>query len=607
MNLYEYLRTVGAFDLNSILLIFDGSKMIIGSADDLMIPIEDTMRKRFFIVNSGKNSISAVRFNNEPLVSYCGSSEWLNYLLECKSLTGYQVRANTDGGSNINDLVLWAPSDDPFLIKFINKMNGNQVKALIDSGIGGMKFTGTRTSAMVNLLGGTQASIDIILSVTDPFINGKEAIVINKKTFLTTDVETMLRTISIEDLSNSLVLIKTFNGIYYRMMSTIANEAIAFAVADGLRGDSIVKLLYKAAVGEIELNAEALSAVGVYGINGDINTKFINVKEEEYIMSTIGNLLASSTTTTVVPTAAPKRKLGGFGNMINMKALASRVFRKLDNAVWSMTTGLTGFDIKGNTLVLTWEDDEPIITNDIFDGMSMEIPAYAMITPIEAIEVGDAIVDANGSVKGWVVDFVGNSSFKILKMDGTTSEFRPPKTNFGGLNGAMVVKSLFSTGGSVMQSQLPMMMMMMGDDSSKLDEMLPLMLFNGMSQQNPMMMMMMLNSMKDDSDIAGMLPMLMMSSMGGEQSLNSSMINMLIMQSLMGDKSSGGMNPMMAMMMMMGGMNGGNTNVNPLSAMFGGASTSVSGKAPARKRATSAKTTTAKRATRQAPVEGSAE
>ena len=182
------------------------------------------------------------------------------------------------------------------------------------------------------------------------------------------------------------------------------------------------------------------------------------------------------------------------------KAFMDRFFRSVDNVVWDMMSGRVGF--KTNDGICSIElgdatDSEAAdaqVTINPFDDFGMAVPAFAQSVPVASISLGDMIYSSSSNkVLGWVVK-KNEKSFKLMKQDGTRSDWTPPKVQMLGFDsGVMVLRSLMNMlpGGSSqlgqMQSMLmPMMAMgMLGDDDSSggmnLKQMMPMIL---MSQMN---------------------------------------------------------------------------------------------------------------------------
>lgn len=214
-----------------------------------------------------------------------------------------------------------------------------------------------------------------------------------------------------------------------------------------------------------------------------------------------------------------------------------RFFRPVDNVVWDLMSGRVGH--KGSDGIITIElgelsadkseaEDPQVVVNP-FDQFGMEIPAFAQSVAVEAINLGDMIFsNSNNRVLGWVVK-KNDKSFKLMKQDGTRSDWRPPKVQMLGFDsGVMVLRSLLNmlpggnSGLAGMQSMLmPMMAMgMMGDTEDSvfdLKSMLPMMLMSqmGLGMDG--------NQSSGAGGMGNMLPMMMMMKMlGGKDKSNSS-------------------------------------------------------------------------------------
>jgi hypothetical protein len=214
-------------------------------------------------------------------------------------------------------------------------------------------------------------------------------------------------------------------------------------------------------------------------------------------------------------------------NMNFNKDFMNRFFRPVDNVVWDMMTGQIG--VKNKSGILTVELGElneektealsPQVNINMFEQFGMAVPAFAQSVPVNTINLGDIIYSSNSNrVAGWVVKQSGKS-YKLLKEDGTRSDWTPPKTNMLGFDsGVMVLRSLFTMlpngqeGVGQMQNMLmPMMAMgMMGDDDGEdsFKDMMPLLLMSQMGMNG--------QGAGNTNMFANMMPMLMMSKMMGK-------------------------------------------------------------------------------------------
>lgn len=204
-----------------------------------------------------------------------------------------------------------------------------------------------------------------------------------------------------------------------------------------------------------------------------------------------------------------------------------RLFRKADNVVWDLMSGRIGVRTDEGIATIEGTGEDAQININMFDEFGMSIPAFAQSTPLEAVNVGDIIYFGKTQKPGWVVEKkapkeVGkSSSFVLMKTDGTRSSWTPPKVSMLGLeSGVMVLRSLINmlpggqNGLAGMQGMLIPLMMSGGD--MDMDKMMPLMLMSQMGAQptvnpdgttvpaNPMMggnmmqMMLMMQMMKGD-------------------------------------------------------------------------------------------------------------
>lgn len=178
--------------------------------------------------------------------------------------------------------------------------------------------------------------------------------------------------------------------------------------------------------------------------------------------------------------------------------LLDRFFRKVDGVVWDLMSGNLGVRTKDGIITFVpaeFEGDgedrketEPAnVTINPLDEFGVEIPAFAQDTPVDSLKPGDLIIGSR-EILGWIVATKGKS-FEILKPSGTRSTWSPPKVKMLGFDsgGAMVVRSLMSTVGGdeplkgFQSNMLPLVLMSSGGGEGALDDILPIML---MSQMN---------------------------------------------------------------------------------------------------------------------------
>lgn len=214
-------------------------------------------------------------------------------------------------------------------------------------------------------------------------------------------------------------------------------------------------------------------------------------------------------------------------NMFNGKFIQN-MFRQVDSVVWDMMTGRVGFQGADGIVSIelteqkdadgkgTGEFDAQVSVNP-FEDFGMAVPAFAQSVPVGDINVGDMIYSSSqNKVLGWVVKITKGTDtrFELMKQDGTTSNWKPPKVQMLGFDsGVMVLRSLMNMlpGGGIqlgqMQNMMLPMMMMAGEDGVDFEKIMPMMLFSQMNVGgggtdvsgaggNMMQMMMMMQMMK---------------------------------------------------------------------------------------------------------------
>lgn len=150
-------------------------------------------------------------------------------------------------------------------------------------------------------------------------------------------------------------------------------------------------------------------------------------------------------------------------------------------------------------------DGEFFLTTASFEFMEMEVPAFAISTPVAGAGLGDIIVK-DGKAVGWIVELdTVKQRYRYMTTTGTISNWTTPilNTTFNNKN-IMVVKSMFAMDGGVgmnMQSMMPIMMMQTMKEGGQSDDLLKTMMmmqmmggggnmmggmFGGMQQQSMM-------------------------------------------------------------------------------------------------------------------------
>jgi hypothetical protein len=254
--------------------------------------------------------------------------------------------------------------------------------------------------------------------------------------------------------------------------------------------------------------------------------------------------------------------------------LMNRQFRRVDGVVWDLVSGKTGFKTRDgiatlfhNPAVAAQEGGEPAqaesyqVAVNLFDDFGVALPAFAINTPLSAVEIGDVLVAANATgVLGWIIK-VSTAQVTYLGFDGHTKVYSPQRVGVLGAegvvgNGVLIVKNMTSfTGGADGQanalSQLAPLLLLGGDDSA-LDDILPLLLMGGLTGgassaggMNPMMLMLMAGKNKTGGGaLGGIDPMMMLMMSGG-------------LGGAAGGAAAGGINPLMlAMLAGKGGLGG---------------------------------------------------
>lgn len=188
--------------------------------------------------------------------------------------------------------------------------------------------------------------------------------------------------------------------------------------------------------------------------------------------------------------------------------LVGRFFRKVDDAVWDMTTGKLALKQGDSILTLEGADEKDAqVSENLFAALSVPVPAFAQQVALADIKFGDIIYGDKGAL-GWVLKKTAKT-VTIMTKQGQTSTITPRKVVMMGGNGdtLLVLRSLFNMAGGTEQG------------------------FAGMQQS--------------------MLPMLML--MGDNDKADGDMISTMLMMQMMGGQQAGaGMNPMMMLAMMKG-------------------------------------------------------
>ena len=221
-----------------------------------------------------------------------------------------------------------------------------------------------------------------------------------------------------------------------------------------------------------------------------------------------------------------------------MAKAMTNLFAQVDNVKYDLATGQTGIVTDGGLVTL---GSDGALDQNPMDFFSLELPAFAMLTPAKDIKRGDIIV-SGGKAYGFILEpglkpaqrgrakvvvdeaidpaseTVTKGELQTINVQGHVSRFRPKRVTMMGVSdGLLVVRSfnnLFGAQGTnevaqnPLQAMLPLMLMSKGNGSVGIADKLPLlMMMGGMGgmggsnmMSNPLMMMALLG----DSGIDGL-------------------------------------------------------------------------------------------------------
>jgi len=189
----------------------------------------------------------------------------------------------------------------------------------------------------------------------------------------------------------------------------------------------------------------------------------------------------------------------------------STMFAQIDNVKYDMATGQTGIVTEGGLVTL---GADGTLDQNPMDFFSLELPAFAMLTPAAEIKRGDIIV-SGGKAYAFILEAglkpqdpeaeneeqVTKGELRTINVQGHVSRFRPRKVQMMGISdGLTVVRSFTNLFGNMesknpMENMLPLLLMSKNENTN----LLPLMMMMGNSNMNPMMMMMLMGDGKFDS------------------------------------------------------------------------------------------------------------
>lgn len=124
-----------------------------------------------------------------------------------------------------------------------------------------------------------------------------------------------------------------------------------------------------------------------------------------------------------------------------MSKLLNQVLAQVDGVVWDLMSNTTG--IKRDDGIYTLANDGSIELNPL-DAMSMAIPAFSQLTPVDQVKRGDVLMNG-GKPSGWITEVKSPKdkpiSLKALSFQGHETTFRPKAVKMLGMNGVTVVRS----------------------------------------------------------------------------------------------------------------------------------------------------------------------
>lgn len=187
----------------------------------------------------------------------------------------------------------------------------------------------------------------------------------------------------------------------------------------------------------------------------------------------------------------------------SMKKAMSSLVQKIDNVSYDLQTGSTGIKTEGGIITLGKDN---VLDQNPMDFFSIEIPAFAMLTPASQVRRGDILVSAKKAFAFIVDEKITDddndvpASVETMNLQGQISRYRPKRLSMMGINNGLTIVrsfgSMFGTNennnnGFDMSSMLPLMML--SGDNKDMSSMLPLMMMSGgMKDMNPLMMMMLM-------------------------------------------------------------------------------------------------------------------
>lgn len=211
----------------------------------------------------------------------------------------------------------------------------------------------------------------------------------------------------------------------------------------------------------------------------------------------------------------------------------STMFAPVDNVKYDMSSGQTGIITDAGLVTL---GSDGALDQNPMDFFSLELPAFAMLTPAAEIKRGDIIV-SGGKAYGFILEpglkpaqrgrakavvdeavdpaseAVTKGELQTINVQGHVSRFRPKRVTMMGVSdGLLVVRSFANLFGAPsaeqqnpMAAMLPLMLMSKGNGSVGIADKLPLlMMMGGMGGQNMMSNPLMMMALLGDGGIDGL-------------------------------------------------------------------------------------------------------
>lgn len=180
----------------------------------------------------------------------------------------------------------------------------------------------------------------------------------------------------------------------------------------------------------------------------------------------------------------------------SFKNMANNFYCEVPNILFNSQFRM-GIKNSNNEILVMNQDvsnGEFYLTTASFELFEMEIPAFAVATPVTNLAIGDIVV-TNGRAIGWVVELnIVKGHYRYMTTSGTISNWTKPilNTTFNSKN-VMVVKSMIGMDGGIgvnMQSMMPMILMSQmreNNGGGKSDIFETMMMMQMMGGMNPMM------------------------------------------------------------------------------------------------------------------------